>query len=200
MYRWHQALDGTKVLSAASKKLLFTAVKGSYACGWVVAKTKIGPDSVTIQEHSGGVNGFRSFTVRVPESQQVIVLLDNHSGTVLPALRQGLFRILHHQPAAAPVAGAAGVAAVAVSEATLSSYVGVYELAPTFRITVRQREGKLFVQATGQSEIETQAISPVLFALKGVPAQVEFARNNQGQVARLILHRGGHDQPAARIE
>ncbi len=82
----------------------------------------------------------------------------------------------------------------------LKSYEGVYELAPSFHITVRQRAGKLFIQATGQSELETEASSPVLFALKGVAAQVEFANNDKGQVAELILHQGGRDQRSAKVE
>ena len=109
--------------------------------------------------------------------------------------------MLHGQAPATPVAAAAAPATpIALNAATLTSYVGVYELTPAFRITVRQREGKIFVQATGQSEFETEAASPVLFALKGVPAQVEFAKNDKGEVAQLILHQGGHAQPAAKVE
>ncbi|OGX83465.1 hypothetical protein BEN47_04050 [Hymenobacter lapidarius] len=192
LYRWSQALDGGEVLSEASKKLLFTPVKENYAYGWMSFTAKMGPESVLGQEHNGGINGFGSYLVRVPASQQVIVLLDNHSGGKnLADLRRGLLRVLHGQAPAAPVA---------LNAAMLTSYVGVYELTPAFRITVRQREGKIFVQATGQSEFETEATSPVLFALKGVPAQVEFAKNDKGEVVQLILHQGGHAQPAAKVE
>lgn len=204
LYRWSQALDGTKVLSAASKKLLFTPVKDGYAYGWTAFTAKMGPDTVAVQEHNGGINGFASYLVRVPKSQQVIVLLDNHSSKALADLRRGLLRVLYQQAPVAPVLPAApaspAAAPVALDAATLNTYVGVYELAPTFRITVRQREGKIFVQATGQKEFETEAASPVLFTLKGVPAQVEFAKNAKGEVAQLILHQGGHDQPAAKVE
>jgi hypothetical protein len=202
LYRWSQALDGTQALSEASKKRLFAPVLQNYACGWRVFKTKIGAeaDSSLIQEHNGGIDGFSSFLVRVPQRQQVIVLLDNHGSSALADLRRGLLRILHHQPAAAPVAPAASAASVAVSAALLGTYVGVYELAPTFRITVRERAGRLFVQATGQSEFETEAASPVLFSLKGVPAQIEFAKNANGEVAQLILHQGGAAQRAAKVE
>ena len=208
LYRWSLALDGRKALTEASRKQLFTPVLKNYAYGWQVFKAKIGAEADTslIQEHNGGINGFSSFLVRVPQSQQVIVLLDNHNSQSLGDLRRGLLRILHRQPAAAPVvasapvAPAAGAAPVAVSTALLGTYVGVYELSPSFRITVRERAGRLFVQATGQSEFETEAASPVLFSLKGLPAQVEFAKNTNGEVAQLILHQGGHAQRAAKVE
>lgn len=128
---------------------------------------------------------------------------------MLTDLKRGLLRILHHQPYARPGDLALATSAPAVpvliapgapASAAIAAYVGVYELAPFFRITVRQRAGQLFVQATGQSEFETEATSPVLFTLKGVPAQVEFAKNSRGEVAQLILHQGGHHQPAAKIE
>lgn len=217
LYRWSQALTGTRVLSAASQRLLFTPAKENYAYGWIVFQARIGnaPDTVQVQEHNGAVNGFASYLVRVPQRRQCIVLLDNHSNRAgLAELRRGLLRIINHQaatppsvaaaPAAAPVApGAAPVApgaAVAVPAAVLNTYVGVYELGPAFRITVRQRDSRLFVQATGQSEFETDAASPVLFTLRGLPAQVEFGKNEKGEVARLYLLQGGSRQTAPRVE
>ena len=206
LYRWSQALQGARVLSAASQRLLFTPVKENYAYGWIVAKARIGnePDSVLIQQHNGAVNGFASYLVRVPQRGQCIVLLDNHSNTrALADLRRGLLRLLNHQPATAPAAPEAAsvpAPAVAVPTAVLDSYVGVYELSPAFRITVRQRNNRLFVQATGQSEFETDAASPILFTLRGVPAQVEFGKNDQGKIAWLYLLQGGTRQTAARVE
>ncbi|MCI1188541.1 serine hydrolase [Hymenobacter sp. DH14] len=208
LYRWNQALLGTKVLSATSQRLLFTPVKDNYAYGWMVFKARIGtaPDTVLIQEHNGAVNGFASYLVRVPQRQQCIVLLDNHSNRAgLAELRRGLLRLINHQPvtppsvAAAP-AGTAPSAPVTVPVATLNTYVGVYELNPNFRITVRQRDSRLFVQATGQSEFETDASSPVLFTLRGVPAQVEFGKNEKGEVAHLYLLQSGRRQAAPRVE
>ena len=210
LYRWHQALMGSKVLSAASQRLLFTPVKENYAYGWMVFKVRIGtaPDTVLLQEHNGAVNGFASYLVRVPQRQQCIVLLDNHSNRAgLADLRRGLLCILNHQPATPPMAAAAPavapaalVAAVAVPAAVLNTYVGVYELSPAFRITVRQRDNRLFVQATGQPEFETDAASPVLFTLRGVPAQVEFDKNAKGEVAQLYLLQGGARQSGHRVE
>jgi CubicO group peptidase (beta-lactamase class C family) len=210
LYRWHEVLLGTKVLSAASQRLLFTPVQENYAYGWTVFKARIGsaPDTVTVQEHNGAVNGFASYLVRVPQRRQCIVLLDNHSNTrALADLRRGLLRLINHQPATPPsiataptAAPATPGAAIAVPAAVLNTYVGIYELNPNFRITVRQRDSRLFVQATGQSEFETDAASPVLFTLRGVPAQVEFGKNDKGEVAQLYLLQGGVRQAASRVE
>ncbi|MET4073960.1 serine hydrolase domain-containing protein [Hymenobacter sp. UYCo722] len=210
LYRWNEVLLGTNVLSDASQRLLFTPVKENYAYGWMVFKARIGaaPDTVLMQEHNGAVNGFASYLVRVPERRQCIVLLDNHSSRALADLRRGLLRLINHQPAtppsvaaAPPAAAAASTAApVAIAAAVLNTYVGVYELNPAFRITVRQRDNHLFVQATGQSELATDAASAVLFTLRGLPAQVEFGKNEKGEVAQLYLLQGGQRQTAPRVE
>lgn len=208
LYRWNEALLRTEALSAASQRLLFTPVKENYAYGWMVFKSRIGaaPDTVQIQEHNGAVNGFASFLVRVPQRRQCIVLLDNHSSPALADLRRGLLRLLNHQAATPPSVAAAPAAAVAtgvsvvVPATVLNTYVGVYELNPGFRITIRQRDSRLFVQATGQSEFETDAASAVLFTLRGVPAQVEFGKNERGEVAQLYLLQGGRRQTAPRVE
>jgi CubicO group peptidase (beta-lactamase class C family) len=42
LYRWHEVLLGTKVLSAASQRLLFTPVQENYAYGWTVFKARLG--------------------------------------------------------------------------------------------------------------------------------------------------------------
>jgi CubicO group peptidase (beta-lactamase class C family) len=206
LYRWSQALDADRVLSSTSQQVLFTPGRAQYAYGWSVFKTIIGLDSVLIQEHNGAINGFSSYLIRVPQRQQTIILLDNHSSPALPELRCGLLRLLAHLPAlplsttAVTHLATSGVVTGPLSEAVLRTYLGVYELAPTFRITIRQRAGQLFAQATGQSEFATVATSPGLFTLQGVAAQLEFQANSQGKVVSLVLHQGGRDTPAPKVE
>lgn len=205
LYRWSQALDGTKLLSEASKKLMFTAYKNNYGYGWIVAKGRLGADSVRLQEHNGAVNGFRTYLTRVPERGQLVILLDNTSSSSLRNLKNGLPLTLNGLPAPTPSAirpTAAGSSApgVAVSEAVLQTYTRRYQLASTFIITVTREKEQLYVQATGQQRFEVVPESATKFNLRGVPAQVEFVADAQGQIARLVLHQGGYDQSAARIE
>ncbi len=48
-------------------------------------------------------------------------------------------------------------------------------------------------QATGQPKIPLFAESETKFFLKVVDAQVEFFKNEKGEVTHLILHQGGRD-------
>jgi len=84
--------------------------------------------------------------------------------------------------------------AITLGEDVLQRYVGRYQLAPTFIITITREDTRLFLQATGQPRLEIFAESERKFFLKVVDAQVTF------EDGRLILHQNGMDQPAKKIE
>jgi CubicO group peptidase (beta-lactamase class C family) len=86
-----------------------------------------------------------------------------------------------------------------VSAEILEKYVGKYELAPTFSITVTRTDAQLFAQATGQDRFELFPESETKFYLKVVPAQVTFMKDEKGQVTQLVLHQNGRDVPGKRI-
>ena len=88
---------------------------------------------------------------------------------------------------------------VAVDSATLASYVGNYQLAPTFSIAITRQGEKLFGQATGQPRFELFAESKTKFYLKVVDAQVTFVSNANGAVEQLILHQNGQNMPGKRV-
>ncbi len=48
-------------------------------------------------------------------------------------------------------------------------------------------------QATNQPKFPIFAESPTEFFLKVVDAQIEFVKNDKGEVTQLILHQGGRD-------
>ncbi|GAB3900171.1 hypothetical protein GCM10028803_22560 [Larkinella knui] len=315
LYRWDQVLYTDKMLSAASKKALFTPFQANYAYGWGVGKAKIGQrkDSVLLISHGGGINGFNTQFTRIPTDKHTIILLNNTGGTVLGAMQASILNILYDQPYEKPKKSIAtafrqtlttaslekavqqfavlktdkaywlnedemnalgyellaeekikealavfnlnaeafpnssnvydsrgeaylkkgdkelaikdykksvelnplntngidvlkglgekveGVKDVTVSAEILEKYVGKYELAPTFSITVTRTDTQLFGQATGQNRFELFPESETKFYLKVVPAQVTFVTDEKGQVTKLILHQNGQDVPGKRV-
>ena len=64
-----------------------------------------------------------------------------------------------------------------------------------------KREGnQLFVQATGQPKFELFPESERDYFLKVVDAQITFETDGPGRTTGLVLHQGGMNQPAKRIE
>ena len=88
--------------------------------------------------------------------------------------------------------------AIKVDPAIYDAYVGEYELAPSFVITITREGDQIFAQATAQPKLEIFPESETRFFLKVVDAQVEFVKGADGKVTGLVLHQGGRDVPGKR--
>ena len=89
--------------------------------------------------------------------------------------------------------------AVTVDEKLLEKYVGQYELAPGFVLTITTENGKLFAQATNQSKLEMETVSETKFAIRRVGAEIVFGLDDKGVVTGLVLHQGGRETPGKRL-
>lgn len=99
-------------------------------------------------------------------------------------------------PATRLDAGAAS--APVLSTAVLADYAGEYPLAPGFALTVRERDGRLHAQATGQGEFALDPAGPDRFEAAAYGIGIEFKRGADGSVASLDLHQGGRVTRAER--
>jgi tetratricopeptide (TPR) repeat protein len=101
LYLWDQALYTDRVLSAASKELMYKPNLSDYAYGWAITRTRFGNgvENVPIITHGGGINGFNTTIMRFPAQKNLIVLLDNTSqGASLDSLEREITNILYGQP------------------------------------------------------------------------------------------------------
>jgi CubicO group peptidase (beta-lactamase class C family) len=88
---------------------------------------------------------------------------------------------------------------VSLEQSVLADYEGVYQLTPTFSISVRGADGHLFIRGTGQAEFEMFAESENRFFLRIFDAQGTFLRNKDGRVDRLLWHQNGRYQYCTRV-
>lgn len=162
----------------------------SVGLGWHILDVEGTP----IVWHNGGTGGFRSF-IGLDEARRAgVIVLANSAGDVDDI---GFHLLEPRSPLAAPPAAREEVALAPV---VLDPYVGVYELAPEFRIAVTKDADALFVQATGQPRFRLYPESETDFFLKDVDAQVTFMRDSSGAVTQLVLHQAGQDTPGRKIE
>jgi hypothetical protein len=83
-----------------------------------------------------------------------------------------------------------------IAPKTLESYVGQYELAPGFVLTIRKEGERLTGQATGQPRLRLLPQSEADFKVSGVDASLTFVKDKEGKVAQIVLHQNGdHDAP-----
>lgn len=314
LYKWDQSLYEDKVLSAASKKLMFTPGLGNYGYGFDIRERPIGKtdQKLKIISHGGGINGFNCLFTRAVEQKNTVILLDNAElGRYHGTITGSIIAILNGQSAEMPIKSIAetlyktstekgGAAAVAeyrklktsspamynfaedelntlgyellrlgkikdaieifklnvemfpksgnpydslgeaylkdenkelalvnykkafeldsnntnalqiinrlegketkVDGAVLESYVGDYELAPNFILTISKEGDKLMGQATGQGKIELETVSETQFTNSAIKANITFEKNSEGKVTGLVLVQGGRTMNAKKIK
>lgn len=88
---------------------------------------------------------------------------------------------------------------IVIADETLQSYVGKYELNPSFIITVSKEGKQMKAQATGQPQFDIFPKSENVFYLKVVKAQITFNKNNAGIIESLTLFQGGQKMTGKRI-
>jgi pimeloyl-ACP methyl ester carboxylesterase len=89
---------------------------------------------------------------------------------------------------------------VRLTPAQLDRCVGRYEIAPGFVLTITREGDRLMSQATGQQSVEIFPESESEFFLKVVDAQLSFELKEPGPAKGVVLHQGGRDVPAKRLE
>ena len=161
------------------------------ALGWHIAKN----GDREIVWHNGGTGGYRSFVGFDPKRRAGVVVLANMF------TEAGVDDIGRHllDPSAPLAAPPKQRKEIALDPKVLERYVGRYELAPNFVITVTREGARLFAQATGQPKIELFAEAEREFFYKVVDAQVTFKAEGSGPATALVLHQGGRDMPAKRL-
>jgi CubicO group peptidase (beta-lactamase class C family) len=145
--------------------------------------------------HNGGTGGYRSFIGFSPRTKVGVVVLSNTS-TVAGVDDIGL----HVLDARLPTMQAPKPhTEIAVDPNLFDGYVGAYQLAPNFVLTVTREANRLFIQATGQPKLEIFAEAATEYFLKAVDAQLSFVTNAAGQATAVILHQNGANVTGQRI-
>jgi CubicO group peptidase (beta-lactamase class C family) len=207
--KWNAALYGESLLEANFRDRLWQSAKLAdgvdthYGFGWGTWEYE-GHGMIS---HSGGINGFRTDAVRVPDARLFVVVLSNHPGAAkspeelaLAATGLALGKPLDARPA------------IVLPAAKLDEYVGVYEIeGDPNQLRVVSREGdKLFTQRTGSSKFEVRARPGDRFFYPDSVNVIQFERDAAGKVVghRMIRNVGAEESakkvdrpaPAARQE
>jgi hypothetical protein len=183
---------------------IFDGYVGSYqlAPNFILKITREGDRFMTQATGQGQVEifteGDHDFFAKVVNAQ--ITFVTNNQGTATEIILHQGGRDQH----APRVEGTAAVPThhkeIKVDAKIFDGYVGNYQLAPNFSITITRDGDHLFEQATNQPKLEIFPESDKDYFLKVVDAQIMFVTDAEGRATELILHQGGADQHAKRVE
>jgi D-alanyl-D-alanine carboxypeptidase len=201
LVRWSRALEGDAILTAASKARMYKVEKDDYAYGWVVKDS----DGHRVIGHDGGIDGFETMYLRVPDSDLVIVVWSNNTG-------------VHPQPiaeAALDVALGGSVApvdepsVVPLDEAAAAREIGHYKLTDESRaaaakagvtaeildsvatVELTRDGGHLVLKPIGQDALPLEALAANRYMQLDVGVGVELALPASGNATALTIAQGG---------
>ncbi len=101
LFKWDQSLHEGKLLSAESKRLMFTPYMSDFGYGVVIMERPVGKSDqkVKVIGHGGGINGFNSLLTRAIDKQQTVIILDNVGlGRIHQTITDSVIGILNGQP------------------------------------------------------------------------------------------------------
>jgi CubicO group peptidase (beta-lactamase class C family) len=202
--RWSDALEAGKVVSAASRDRMFTpavlaggendGVSTRYGLGYGLPEIAGHP----AHAHGGGIHGYRSDLLRVPDADLLVVVLSNNT-SVNPGEHSR--KIAEHAlggPLPAPPT-------VALDAAALDTYVGTYGAATpaagaTQRRTVSREGDQLWLQRLGAPRVGLRPIGDDRFLTTEGNVAVRFLRDAAGKVVAIEVDNGsGPLIPAPRV-
>ena len=196
--KWDAALYTEKVLKQESLKRMWTpytlkdGTPSNYGFGWAMRTLRGSP---TVQ-HNGGINGFVSDGVRLPQEKVYVAVLCN---TTSPALDPGLLS----RKVAALVIGKPFPErkAIPLAPEILTRYAGVYKINDSSQRTVIVENGKLYTQRSGGPRMEAFPYSETEFFYAESLSNFRFVLGPDGKVSEMWMYQDGSDTPekAARI-
>jgi CubicO group peptidase (beta-lactamase class C family) len=191
--KWTQALAQDKAVDAKLMERAWTPYKttespSDYGYGWFI-RAESGERWIG---HNGGINGFQSAAVWIPEKKVFVAILRNSLGGNAPDL---LLRRLALEAVGRPEAKHK---AITLPAKTLDRYVGVYALSPEAKFTIARRGDKLIAEAPNKSKVELFAEAEDRFFSEN-DVQFTFAVKDE-KATQMTLRRAGRDTVAKRID
>src|SRR5687768_6654891 len=182
-----------KVLDQNFATLMLTPVMNDAALGvWI---RTVGNEKYF--GHGGANEGFRSTYFGSRDGGNgVVVMVNSDNGAIMNEVVNSVATVYGWRDFYKPVVRKT----VAVAPEVLDEYVGEYDLAPEFKITIRRDGAMLLAKATNQPEIKLYAEEQNKFFIKEVEAKVEFVKDDSGKINKLVLHQNGRDMDGKKIK
>jgi CubicO group peptidase (beta-lactamase class C family) len=205
LYRWNEATFGGKTLDAVSLKAAWTPVKteenkddaseSGYGFGWALSRFRGVPEI----SHGGGLNGFSTFLLRLPDQHFTVAVLANALPGA-PGADPGALAHLLTEIYLGETLPPRPITEVnqSISLKALDAIVGRYDY-QTGILTVTRDGNRVYAQLGSQPQCEIFPKSETSFFWKVADAQVTFVKDKNGKVVKAIHHQSGAIINAPRL-
>jgi CubicO group peptidase (beta-lactamase class C family) len=193
LYKWHQALQTNKLLSAHSLLAAYKSDKGPYGYGWFT-DSLYGRQRVS---HDGNIPGFKSNINRFPQDDLCVIALSNANNSGVGGIVRNMVNIMYHQPLTKPFADQP---VIQLPESVKKEYTGVYKWRKedTVQATVYLKDSSLFMTLGNQPAFEIQPVFKDVF--KAGEARIEFKRNKEQRISEIWIFSKGEMAQVHRMD
>ncbi len=192
LFLWDQALYTEKLVKKETLEKMMTVYKDNYAYGWMVTKYKEHKKFF----HGGGIEGFNTVINRFTDDELCIVILKNVDNYQLFNANKMATAIMFGEKFDLPTEHKQ----MSVDKKIYKTLVGDYELEPGFILSITTDGTNIYSQATAQDKFEIYPEKENFYFLKVVDAQLEFNKDDSGNVNSLTLYQGGAKMSAKKVK
>jgi CubicO group peptidase (beta-lactamase class C family) len=195
--KWDAAIAAGKLLKPATWKRAFTAYtlndgsKTTYGYGWGVRKMQ-GMDTLA---HSGGINGFVSYGMHVPEAKVYAAMLFNRAGGggASPGyLTEKIAAIAAGKPYKE-------LKAISLDATALDKHIGIYKIDEKTNRIVSRDGNQLFIQRTGGNKGPIMAASATEFFQPNSFTTFTFETDASGETTHLVVNQASGTDKSPRV-
>ncbi len=194
--RWDASLYTEKLLKKASLEKAWTPYRltngesTGYGYGWAIDKLR-GRTSIA---HGGGIFGFSTFAIRLPEERVYVAVLANSDS---PATDPGyVARKLAALAAGDPFPE---FVAITLDPKTLEGYAGLYRVDASTTRTVTLENGRLYTHRSGGQRLEIRPSSETEFFYDKSFTHLRFERDANGAVTGMLMYPDGAEKPERAV-
>ncbi len=188
LVKWDEALYADKLLSRASYEKMTTpyvlndGTATTYGYGFVISDVRGHP----CIRHGGGIHGFQTTAIRIPEKGIYVAVLSNAAGNVPGPgiLATKLAAIALNEPYRE-------FEAARVDPEVLKKTIGVYKISATEQRIVTFEDGTLYTQRTGSGRMAAIPASETTFFYENRMTWFEIERDEDGNAVAMVMHQGG---------
>jgi D-alanyl-D-alanine carboxypeptidase len=194
--RWDAAIAAGKLLKPAtwqkahSSAVLADGKPVNYGYGWQVGKLR----GVPMLAHGGGINGFSTYALRLPQQKVYVAVLTNSDDVkVQPETLAS--------KAAAIVIGDPfpDFKRVKVEDTVLDAYAGTYRIDASATRSFKRDDGKLIMQRSNRDPVAILPLSNEEFYIPDSLTTFIFVRNAKGEVNQVLVRSQGAELVNQRL-
>ncbi|AWN39916.1 serine hydrolase [Methylobacterium durans] len=185
---WDRALFSDRVISAASRRAMFTDYGFGYGLGWFLGSTH----GRRLWSHGGNINGFLTIKDNYPDDDLVVLVLANTETAPVQTLAREIAALWFGIPEPQPE--------IVLEPEIMDRYAGRYRLEGGGMLTLVREGDHLLVAVAGQSAVPFVPEGDRTFLSRQRDARITMDTEPDGRPTGLILSEDGTDRLAERIE